>query len=763
MATLCLVGKISELNGILRLYSQSLTEFVFVPQNNRIASELERLKLTYVEPQSVNDTSTAERNGRMAYGYAAAIYREVHESIEAKYGVQTPFICEELAWPFEILLNSYDAFTRILRSYEIERIIFCGSEKVGMARNGPAPAFIASNTITRGVVKALARKKGIIMLESHSPDRASERDIWRRKRKVPAASQQTYQVARGGRLPQRNPIILFRDGLWQSEIDAVRSILSDIDAVEVLEVTSKDLMLLSQLSVEATPQLHVAQAKHELIEAGMKLVEIGFIFNEAELHVHLEAIAKEICRAVTLREVVRQIAKNNKPRLAIFGHDAFTVEQAFEEVFASEEIRTVSLFHGGLYPNPVGHGIVGRADALIVWNAFDAEILKRFDYYQGQKLILGSLRFSNRLTVNITDSANSSIPVIESKTTKSILLLTAPVQVGMSFPYVSANDYRNAWREISRLAIRNEKWRFTIRTHPAYDDLEYYKDVIASSQEQISLSKAGTAILAAANCDVAVTVNYSTTAAIDVISYGKPVVFLANAICDMEGTAKLLEKLGGIVVWSTAELEEELSLLLTSRERYCDAIERCQKLVAILVGGTAHEITQSYSKYLREAIMHPERPQSKITQEDGEWAQAHTKNIETPVSAILELAGLDLPVKEMSKRLETIAYDVSESNSKRRDIIRVSYVLCMRQANRASDSGKTIHLALRGLSGHPTALILCEEFWIQLIRALITANQWTATVANVAETCVFRTTYILSNIRDFVRLNRSKTTLTLLQ
>jgi len=116
--------------------------------------------------------------------------------------------------------------------------------------------------------------------------------------------------------------------------------------------------------------------------------------------------------------------------------------------------------------------------------------------------------------------------------------------------------------ELVRMIENRPDITFVIKPHPSYDHYEFYRNLTRRGPENMVFLESAILDEVLAVAEVAVLVNYCTTAAFEAMLEGIPVVFLRNAVLPLISREDSLKEHGSAPVSSVEELGSMLDRLL---------------------------------------------------------------------------------------------------------------------------------------------------------------------------------------------------------
>jgi hypothetical protein len=596
--TLALIQNVAQLEWLDKSYAGGVDDLILLVGSNAPASLLERRGVRFWDETALVDAATAEKHLLLAPVLASQFFEQCQMLARDDDLGALPDFAGELRLPIEICLNAAYAYRRIMAEQDVQTVLIFDAPDVGMIRNGPAPAFVPALSLSRAVLRFCAEEVNAQVEAVANPwsPPAGNRP-WRAR----VSLDDRLPPAVGKRVqPARAPwAVIWRDGMWPSEIAISDAQLRTAFDWNVLQLSSADLELFAEA---VRPWINATSS--EVILELMQRAKLGRapqsthpeVFANRYLEFQFHAVAVEVLRAQTQRKVFEAILSSLNSKVVVLQADTFGVERGLEQTAADLSVPTVGLLHGGLGPLSGFVGLVGEPSVTAIWSSEDRTNLEAC-CQRGKKLVeIGSLKFDSRYRQAI-DPATIPAPSVceerdqldriisrENKREVVILLLTSPTRVGLSFPTVDEDRYRQAWDEIIRIASVRTDWKFVIRAHPAFDDLEYYRSIVSRSSNNIVISSELDLGGALRSSDLAILMNYCSTAAVEAMFERVPVLFLSSALRKSRYTGDPLRRNGIYEAASTSAVESLIEAAIEDSPTRERLVSRGIELLATIVG-----------------------------------------------------------------------------------------------------------------------------------------------------------------------------------
>lgn len=244
------------------------------------------------------------------------------------------------------------------------------------------------------------------------------------------------------------------------------------------------------------------------------------IFGNKHLKFYFDALSNELSYSINLAKSFGDICKIINPKLVVFGHDAFTRERVLNKECNSLNIETASIMHAGIsYDFAMLNYCLGDSKNKLVWNTWHINLLKKYLPYASltEFHTVGSL---NHLKYIVP--SNRPKKYLNKK--RNILLLTANITIGASTPFADPNLHLDTLNEL-KMQFNPDQYNVIIKSHPSFDSYNIY-DSIAKECKNFKHSRDCNLEKLVDWADVAILLNYPTSASIVALLKGCPVVFI---------------------------------------------------------------------------------------------------------------------------------------------------------------------------------------------------------------------------------------------
>ena len=567
---LLVLSDISQVEYLLKHQADMLMTHRPVTQDLAVAHELDRLQIPFLDEFCYLSPKDIEENWNQA-NELAEIWQQYALLRDGPNLELADLTKQEFVWPFEICLNARTVYRRIFESDAVESLRGYWLPPQAVSRTGPAPVTRAAASLAQAVLRWLADLKQIPIHSLQCPRSLSvERLGWRVRQPSVAVPVNDRPVTRPEKV-----VLLLETGLRAHE-QAVLEQHFEATAncrfvrISYWELGPDGLFAAAIHQTEFDAALQDARrhlAKNRLEYRG----PYPEIFANPYLEFQFLRILEEIQVAARIGAAFGSVLDVLRPSLLILGHDAFTQERMLVREAQERGIPTVSLIHGGLWHSVGARGIVGAADHVLVWGENDARLLECYGVEPARIHTVGSLQYAQKYlqvdqVCTVGQGANRRTAVKRRMGLPTeqpvVALLTASTSAGFAQVIANPAAHRKTWTELVRIAESRPDITFAIKPHPSYDHFEFYRHLTRRGPENLVLLESATLDDVLAAAEIAVLVNYCTTAALEAMLAHIPVVFIRNAILPLNSRQDSLKEHGSVPVTSLEELELILDRLL---------------------------------------------------------------------------------------------------------------------------------------------------------------------------------------------------------
>jgi hypothetical protein len=165
---------------------------------------------------------------------------------------------------------------------------------------------------------------------------------------------------------------------------------------------------------------------------------------------------------------------------------------------------------------------------------------------------------------------------------------------------VAGDRFLASWRGLRDMMLRRVGWQFTLKNHPYCDYHRLYQTIGAGVENLAIRTDSAREVLQEA--DVAVLVNCPSTVAVEAVGGCVPLVHLKDAYWRGERFASPIEKGLCIVVKSVAQLEVELSRLVSDTEYRQAVLARQREALKELLCAVGAEAAGRLDQFVRSVM-----------------------------------------------------------------------------------------------------------------------------------------------------------------
>ncbi len=588
---------ITQLNYVRANNPDSLESMLPITGTMAVAFELERLKIDFIDEWDFLKPEDIETNKDIAHSLADEWSSDISKQAEIFGFSLDGIVKQDLIYAFEASLNARTIYNRIFTEYSVEQIWIYPLPEVAVIRTGPAPASRAVNSVTQAVIFYLAELNGIFIKKIITDRPVS---FGRTKTFFNGLINTELRSVIGNYSQFNEVIIVYKTGIQDKEYVELIKVINKIPSLTLITVTQDSLE--SDIRQDIAPTIE-AFWDRVLQESKIKYSDFKEIFANPYFAFQFERIKKEIISAYVYRDNFISIINVLRPSLVIFGHDAFTIERCLVKCLNERSIQTLGLVHSGLGFKYGYRGIVGDVSKVLVWNDIDLKWLKSLGIENKRLKKIGSIRYEERyLKRSIQASSegrrNSKKRLNLDKEKAVISILTAEINTGLAAPVAVPSEHRNIIKEVLQLIKNRPDVNFIIKAHPGYDYYSLYRSFLNYGYPNLIFEERLTLENIVAASDICLMINYCTTAALEAMIHGVPIIFLENAVYDLPDWVDSLAGTKIPRVSTVYELEMTINKLLNDND-FLDAVLKEMNAQVIRLLGIA---IQSSSDRLIEVI-----------------------------------------------------------------------------------------------------------------------------------------------------------------
>lgn len=352
--------------------------------------------------------------------------------------------------------------------------------------------------------------------------------------------------------------VVVGQGMWWSEMDAILANASSRRSPMSAVSTSWINYVLPQN--ERTDPDVVARTDHAVRFVAHHTPQMRLLLERPVMRSLMSAWSGVIEHAVRYYEFGRQICRALAPKVVIHGYDVRAPQRCFAQAVMEGGAIPISILHGGI--NGMDHEGVRHWRAvghLAAWSNRDVQTLAPYRDPSFEIRAIGSFRSDiTRLMAASREPAHAIS--LDSARNPKIVFLTCRIS-GLYWFSTRIDRHVSAWEDIRRLFERRTDWDGLIKKHPRYDHQYLYGDDRLSSNLRVADIPLEQALDGA---HAVVMVNLETTAALEAIGRGIPVLHLNTAT---RGEPDRWVRDSGVrALRSQEELEAEIERIVSDRD-----------------------------------------------------------------------------------------------------------------------------------------------------------------------------------------------------
>jgi len=299
--------------------------------------------------------------------------------------------------------------------------------------------------------------------------------------------------------------LIIKDVIYDTEINLCKKINNEILCSNSLVI---DLDTLYGLS---------PQKNHNIFISNSKSAEYPYIFNNKYLDFQFKALKNELSKGINITIGLLSLSNYFNFKYIFFGADSLICESVISELSQNENIKTVSLIHNGICVVKDLRFLGNSISYKFVWNDYDYDVLNSTVPQNSNKFLkLGAFKFNKINRIKNLE--------FNKKEQKTILLLTA--KVNNSFSSILVN-YKDLISNLELCFNNLDDENLIIRNHPSFDDYNLYDELIKKyPNKNIIIDNKSSLENLFKKCDFVLGVNYLSTAHLEAMIHGKPVLYI---------------------------------------------------------------------------------------------------------------------------------------------------------------------------------------------------------------------------------------------
>lgn len=609
MTTLVSLSDVSHVSDWMGRARRKLSHALPITSDLGAAAELDRQCVQFIDEFTYLSPDEMERNWNRAYELAEEWQRFAlpPKTLSPEVAVLAR---QDLIYPFEMCLNAATVYRKLLTSHSVEELLVYWVPPRAVIRTGPLPISRAAASLAQAVLRWSARSRRIPerVIRPRSGMSGDGRrqivEVISRFRRMMSAEVPVSKMQRGagGSEPGGRPAaggervaLLLSAGCRQREQEVLQAYFAAEPSWRCLRISPWELGaggLFETGGDETEVDAEVTRARANLQEGRLRYEgPEPEVFANEFLEFQFVRILEELRSASRVAAAFGSVLDVVCPTIVILGHDAFTREASLVRVAQRRGVPTISLLHGGLGHNMGYRSLAGgAAEKILVWNDDDVRGLLQYGVAKERIRKVGSVGLARPQDQSGAGVHQERTPKVEAvakrrlglPTNKPVVVfLTAATHSGFAEIVATPPEHRKTWRQLVDVVAHRPEISFVIKPHPSYDHNEYYRGLTATCPRNLTLLEAAGLDDVLAAADVAVLVNYCTTAALDAMLAGIPVVFVRSAIVPLPNREDSLWRRGALGVSRPGDLVITLEALLESapKESVADARNFAEELI----------------------------------------------------------------------------------------------------------------------------------------------------------------------------------------
>lgn len=558
----------------------------------QVAAELKATGQPYIDIWSYLASVDIDRAYKLCQQLAAGWWQPLLGEIKRE-GIQLADAMSRDMWFFfTTSINAYTAITRILDAEKPDRLILFSDEKKATFWNppdGPYP------DVFNAVALWIARQRRLpvqkLTIKRKLAPAQPEEDVVNMPSKSITLPELPFKLPSDSR---RGTILIFVDRIdYHKQRDLIKNLGETQEYNTVLlrtgyydapEFNSSVLdwedyfdWFLPDPSLKKKLRKAWGDFKHWQKEYSG---DFPYIFANAHLNFQFKAFWERLAEGARIVDAATLVCHGLQPDLCIFGLDTYGPGMCWNRAARECGVTTLSLPHGVISPHFYRYDILNSESD---YQAVEGEYSRKAFQALGRlpETFLVASGFSP-----ITAPASSA----QKSQGKSVLLMTTLSGYGLAAPVSDQAQLRHDWQHMTELIERRQDIHFIFKPNPRYDYYDFYRSLCARFPSNLELREGINLREVFPEVSVAVMVNYPSTAALEAILAGVPLVYLRSAVYRAEALNSPLDSDNVICVDRIDELETILDNLLTKPAARTEARRKAEAfLTSFLTPGSVKE------------------------------------------------------------------------------------------------------------------------------------------------------------------------------
>jgi hypothetical protein len=490
-------------------------------------------------------------------------------------------IAHDLLYPVAYALHLRAMMDRVLDRYRpADACVFGDTAQAFFWDPVEMPPDLA-NAVTMAAIAA----RGIRQLALRAPmptsheAPANRRHIWSPACRVPAAP--------GARLA------LLQGIGWEEAAELLRP-ERQAAAARPVHAISMAWLNYADMELPYSEAQFQAAAESAVREVGETHARLRETVGAPSLRFLWDAWAGMMRECVRAFEIGKWLVSALRPSSVVLGYDIRGPERCMAEGILAAGGVPVSILHGGINgmenEGPRHRGAPGH---LAVWSERDVSLLRPFRAEGFRIEAVGSLRADVRALAERARAPRGHEPTAATAKPR-VLFLTCRVGGLYTFTLSFARHVA-VWRELQHLCARRSEWAFVLKRHPRYDQSALY-GIDAQPPPANLVEARGPLGDALDSADIVVLPNVETTAALEAMLCGLPVILLDAASRADQPT--WLRTCGITIVKDVDSLETELERLLSDPAARAAYGRECARIAREALPNVGEVAAEAFCRFL---------------------------------------------------------------------------------------------------------------------------------------------------------------------
>jgi len=452
------------------------------------------------------------------------------------HGIDLPEVARNFMYmAFATMLNATHAWQSVLSTTGAQRIVACNS------RNIPVDwSYRAHTDVPLAVLAALADDAGLDMM--WLPEPAS--DATALVRAVPSKSAAAYESTGGG---QARRVVMLGGGRDYTDQKRLVKGLCDQTGWSVTHIDIGSSMGLASrvegapwqvlLSLPLDDQSVADQVADGWVRftANLSESDLPELFRHRALWFQFACYRDYLLTLAHVVQATDLVLDTSTYDGLIVSNDIDSLRAAVVTASA-RGVPTIELIHGGIAHLEVYDF---ATDQIIVWGEAHRRQMISLDRDAGRVVLGGNFNYRDKQLTTEEKAARRSelcMQLGRSVTSRIVLLLTSQPYVDLTLPVACMSRYRATWDALLKCAEHHPEVALVAKPHPAFDDPTFYERLNEGRAASIHVLDSQLDLLALLPlCDLAVLVDSPSTAGLEAMLLGVPLLFIRHSIFGVPG------------------------------------------------------------------------------------------------------------------------------------------------------------------------------------------------------------------------------------